>query len=96
MRKFGWEDFALPLALMFAVVFALTLRQGISFSPGEAIAATQQPDYVMTITAKRIPPECRTSRSAACDGYRVGNARMEMHEGNTRLANRAAEGAYTN
>ena len=53
MRKFGWEDFALPLALMFAVVFALTLRQGISFSPAEAIAATQREDAVEGVMVVR-------------------------------------------
>lgn len=96
MRNAGWEDFALPLTLMFAVIFAVTLHQGISFSPAEAVAATPQPDYVMTITAKRIPAECRTSvPSAACHSLLAGDARVEMREGNTRFANRAADGGYT-
>ena len=56
MRMSGLEDFALPLTLVFAVAFSLTLRHELALpSPAaEAIAATEaQPDYVMTITAKK-------------------------------------------
>src|SRR6185436_12123835 len=96
MRRAGWEDVALPLTLVFAVVFALTVRQEISFSPGEAVAATPRPDYVMTITAKRLPADCRSAatRTAACESLLAGAARVEMWEGSTRLADRASERAY--
>jgi len=96
MRRAGWEDFALPLTLVFAVVFALTLRQEISFSPAEAMAGTQRPDYVMTITAKRLPSDCRNAatRTAACSGALAGEARVEMWEGNTRLADRSMDSVF--
>lgn len=95
MRMSGLEDFALPLILVFAVAFSLTLRQA-SVLPAptmEALAATQsEPDYVMTITAKRLPPECKAAatRTASCDRLLAGEARVEMHEGNSRLATRAS------
>jgi len=96
MRRAGWEDFALPLSLVFAVVFALTLRQEISFGPAEAVAGNARPDYVMTITAKRLPPECRNAatRTAACDSNLAGEARVDMRDGNTRLADRSAHGLF--
>jgi hypothetical protein len=97
MRMSGWEDFALPLTLVFAVVFALTLRHELSLpSAPQAVAAEAQPDYVMTITAKRLPAECRgaATRTPSCANLLAGDARVEMHEGNTRLADRATRDLY--
>jgi len=94
MRMSDWEDIALPLTLVFAVAFTLTLRHEIALpSPAtEAIAATEsQPDYVMTITAKRLPPGCRAApHTPSCRQYLAGEARVEMREGDARLAARAA------
>ena len=98
MRMSGWEDLALPLTLVFAVAFALTLRSQISLpSPApQAIAAEAQPDYVMTITAKRLPAECKggAARTPNCASLLASEARVEMHEGNTRLADRTVRDAY--
>jgi len=98
MRISKWEDFALPLTLVFAVVFALTLNHQISLPSAatEAVAGERQPDYVMTITAKRLPADCRANaaRLAACSNQLAGSARVEMHEGNTRLADRAGQRPY--
>jgi hypothetical protein len=92
VRMSGWEDFALPLTLVFAVAFALTLQHQLVLPAAapEALAAERQPDYVMTITAKRLPAECRVSpaRRAACASELAADTRVEMHEGNTRLADR--------
>ena len=95
MRIHGIEDFALPLTLVFAVVFCLTLRHEIALPlPTQAVAAVEmrQPDYVMTITAKRLPAQCRVAaaqtRSPYCGRILAGDARIEMREGTTRLAAR--------
>jgi len=89
-----WEDFALPATLMFAVVFAVALRQELSFTPAkEALAAvTLEPDYVMTVTAKRLPAECRNAatRSASCKNQLLaGEQRVHVREGKPRLASGA-------
>ena len=98
MRMSGFEDAALPLLLVFAVAFSLTLRHEITLPApaGQAVAATEaQPDYVMTITAKRLPPECKAAtRPTRCDAILAGDARVEMREGNARLAARAAQTGY--
>ena len=98
MRMSGWEDFALPLTLVFAVVFALTLHHQLTLPAAApaAVAAESQPDYVMTITAKRMPADCRATpaRAAACADQLAGSARIEMREGNTRLADRSAARPY--
>ena len=96
MRRYGWEDFALPLTLVFAVTFALTLRQQV-FLPeavSPALAASEvEPGYMITVTAKRLPPECRTTaaHTPACDRILAGDTRMEMRENTTRVA---ARGSY--
>jgi hypothetical protein len=60
-----------------------------------AVAETNvQPDYVITVTAKRLPAECRGAHTPACDRILAGETRMEMHENNTRLAERAPQGIY--
>ena len=98
MRKYGWEDFALPLVLLFAVTFALTLRHQITLlaAATPAMASTEvQPDYVITVTAKRLPPECKgAARAPSCNRFLAGEARMEIREGTTRFAERAAADAY--
>jgi hypothetical protein len=99
MRRYGWEDFALPLMVVFAVTFALTLRHQINVpvpvSPALAEGSVQ-PDYVITVTAKRLPAECRGAGAHApsCDRILAGETRMEMRENNTRLAERASQGIY--
>lgn len=98
MRMSRWEDFALPLMLVFAVVFALTLNHQLSLPSAASVAtaAERQPDYVMTITAKRLPAECRGTpeRASACAEQLAGNARVEMRETNARLAERAPQAPY--
>lgn len=98
MRMAGWEDIALPLTLVFAVAFALTLRQELTLpsTATQAIAAEAQPDYVMTITAKRLPPECKGAgaRAPSCANHFAAEPRVEMREGNTRVADRAVQDAY--
>ena len=99
MRRYGWEDLALPLMVVFAVTFALTLRHQISLpvSVSPAVAETNvQPAYVITVTAKRLPAECRgaSAHTPMCDRILAGETRMEMRENNTRLAERAPQSIY--
>ena len=98
MRMSGWEDFVLPLMLVFAIAFALTLRHQIDLPSAtpQAMAAQMQPDFVMTITAKRLPAECRNAatRTPLCASLLAREARVEMREAGTRLADRTAEGVY--
>jgi len=99
MRKYGWEDFALPLVLVFAVTFALTLRHQISLPTAatSAMASTEvQPDYVITVTAKRLPHECKgaAAHTPSCDRFLAGDARMEIREGTARFAERTAADGY--
>lgn len=98
MRKYGWEDFALPLVLVFALTFALTLHRQIELptavTPAVAATATE-PGYVMTITARRLPAECKGAgaRAASCASYLTGEARVEICERDTHLAQRS-QGGY--
>ena len=70
MMTRNWEDWAIGLSLAAAAALRLALHEvrAPSFAP-DAVAA-ERPDYVMTVTAKRLPPECKdlTSRtlSAHC------------------------------
>ena len=99
MRKYGWEDFALPLVLLFAVTFALTLRHQITLPAAAtpAMASTEvQPDYVITVTAKRLPAECKGAapHMSSCDRFLAGEAKMELRDANTRLAERTQPAIY--
>jgi len=57
----NWEDWAMAMPLALVPVLALTLGEARGPSlASEAIAAEQpKPQYMMTITAKRLPAECR-------------------------------------
>jgi hypothetical protein len=56
----NWEDWAmaLPLFVVAALAFAAGDTRAPSFA-GEAIAAEDKPDFVMTVTGKRLPAECK-------------------------------------
>lgn len=66
----NWEDWTFGLSLAAAAAVSLTLHEvrAPSFAP-DAVAA-ERADYTMTVTAKRLPAECKglTSRtvSAQC------------------------------
>ena len=56
-----WEDWALGVSLVLALAFgaALYTARTMSFA-GDAVAAeTPDADYVMTVTAHRLPRECK-------------------------------------
>jgi hypothetical protein len=82
VRRAGWDVWALPASIAFAVLAVLLLRFPFSFAPITTAAAADpmQPDYVMTITAKRLPLECRGSRSASCTSYLEGDATIQVRE----------------
>jgi len=55
----NWEDWAMGLSIAAAAAFALTMNsaRGPAIA-GDAVAA-EPADYVMTITAKRLPAHCK-------------------------------------
>lgn len=57
----NWEDWAMGLSIAAAAALALTLNSAPSPSfTTEAVAAEKiEPGYVMTITSKRLPAECK-------------------------------------
>jgi hypothetical protein len=57
----NWEDWAIAMPLALVPVLALTLGEARTPSfATDAVAAEQaKPQYVMTITGKRLPAECR-------------------------------------
>jgi hypothetical protein len=57
----NWEDWAMAMPLALVPVVALTFGEARTPSfTTDAIAAEQsKPDYVMTITGKRLPAECK-------------------------------------
>jgi hypothetical protein len=86
IRRARWEDWALPASLAFAVFAVLLLHYPLAFVPITTAAAAdpRQPDYVMTITAKRLPSECRGSLQhvvpATCAPFLTSNAVIKMRE----------------
>ena len=66
MTSNNWEDWALALPLAAAAAFALTLAgaRTPSFATAANAAEQRKPDYVMTITGKRLPAECRGVENA--------------------------------
>lgn len=63
----NWEDWALALPLFVVVAFAFAA--GDTRTPSfasDAIAAEQsKPNFVMTVTGKRLPAECKGVAEAA-------------------------------
>lgn len=57
----NWEDWALALPLAIVPVVALTFSgaQTPSFATDAVAAEQSKPNYVMTITGKRLPADCR-------------------------------------
>ena len=69
MKTSNWEDWAIGLSLVAAVSVGMAMHEvrAPSFAP-EAVAA-EPADYVMTITAKRLPAECKGSAWHAVPAY---------------------------
>ena len=80
------NDWALPASVVFALVTALLIHYPPAFPVITTASAADpaQADYVMTITAKRLPVECRGSSQhlvpAACAPYLAGDAVVDMRE----------------
>lgn len=75
----NWEDWALGLPIAAAAVIGLSLSQGPSPSLTSTAVASEpiRPHYVMTITAKRLPAECKIANVAARPTYCAGLADNE-------------------
>jgi hypothetical protein len=97
MRMSGIEDWALALTLVFALAFTVTINQARHFQAANATSvaqADQAPQYVMTITAKRLPAVCKGAAGAAnavyCATFLEADAVIEMHETAAGFAARSA------
>lgn len=87
-RNTRWEHCALPATFVLALVVVFELHH-VSSPVGTAqAAAASKPDYVMTITARRLPGECRARSAslmpASCRPYLTGDAVVEMREQSSR------------
>lgn len=73
MTSNNWEDWALALPLAVATVLALTFAgtRAPSFATAANAAEQGKPDYVMTITGKRLPADCRGVDDAALPAHCV-------------------------
>lgn len=90
MRMSGIEDWALGLTLVFALAFTVTINQvrhaqaGTTPAPASVVEAGPAPQFVMTITAKRLPAVCKGAAGAAnavyCTTFLEAAAVVEMHE----------------
>ena len=86
-RNSKWVRWAFPLTFAFAVAVPFALHHAIPLPAIAAAAAAMpsEPDYVMTITAKRLPTQCRGlsvhALHAACAPYLAGDAVVEMRPG---------------
>lgn len=80
MRASNLELLAFPVAITFAVVFALTINRALPTGVSPANSAEQtDPDYVMTVTARRLPAECRAAHAPAyCAPILAGDATVDM------------------
>lgn len=59
MKTNNWEDWAMGLSFAAAVGATVFFTQAGGPSFATAAIAAEQPAYVMTITAKRLPSECK-------------------------------------
>lgn len=87
MRMSSLEDWGLAACLVFAIAFTATIHQGhqgIAATAAPLAAADQMPQYVMTITAKRLPAVCKGSVTAEnaiyCTPFLEAAAVIEIHE----------------
>jgi len=96
MRMSGIDDWGLGLTLVFALAFTVTIHQVHHARPTEAFSVAQsdqEPHFVMTITAKRLPSLCKGAAGAAnalyCATFLEADAVVEMHETTTGFAARS-------
>lgn len=62
MKSSNWEDWAMGLSFAAAAALAVFVVQSVTPSFATAAVAAEQPAYVMTITAKRLPAECKAGK----------------------------------
>lgn len=67
----NWEDWALALPFAIAATVGIALSPTPTPSPISPAIASEQtgPKYVMTVTAKRLPAECKVADVAARPTY---------------------------
>ena len=83
MRVSHMEDWALAATFVFALAFAVTINEARHFKANaETVGATAAPQFVMTVTAKRIPAACKgaLATSADCSKYLQRDAVVEVQE----------------
>jgi hypothetical protein len=92
MRTSGMEDWALAATFVFALAFTVTIHEAQHYKANAAAAeATPAPQFVMTVTAKRLPAACKgaaLTTNADCVKHLDTAAVVEMHEAAPALAAR--------
>ena len=85
MFTHDFEDWLVGLSLIIAVAVPIGLRALTSPIASEAIAAVSvEPQYKITITARRVPAQCKglafSAAPAACEAYLGGDTTMVIRE----------------
>ena len=73
--------FVLSFVVAIGVAVALHAKEAPSFATEATAAVRNAPDYVMTVTAKRLPAECKgvtLSSSLACAAFADANTTVEV------------------
>jgi len=86
------EEWGLAATFVFALAFTVTIHEARHIEATAATqAATPAPNFVMTVTAKRLPASCKgeaLTANAECAKLVQGDTVVEMHETSTALAAR--------
>jgi len=92
MRTSAIEDWALAATFVFALAFTVTIHEaGHIQATAATAAATPAPNFVMTVTGKRLPANCKgaaLTANADCTKFLQADAVVEMHETTPALAAR--------
>ena len=84
------EDWALAATFVFALAFVVTINEAKHHQAiAAAAAATPAPNFVMTVTAKRLPAACKgeaLTTNADCTKFLQADAVVEMQEVTPALA----------
>lgn len=85
------EDWALAATFVFALAFVVTINEAKHHQANAEAAATPAPNFVMTVTAKRLPAACKgeaLTTNADCTKFMQADAVVEMQEVTPALAAR--------
>ncbi|MCE9523538.1 MAG: hypothetical protein K8S25_14040 [Alphaproteobacteria bacterium] len=83
MSAYKIEEWTFGLSFVFAAAFALALhgQEAPSLTTQANAAVNSAPAYIMTVTAKRLPAECKglsMASSASCASFADANTKVEL------------------